>query len=139
MEWKKLAPEWKILLLVDWPSLDIPHALLDAGYKVFSFSPEGYAEAVLQRNDSQKTTIVQFKPCPTVPEVVDIVVIYRPAEEHEAIIRQQVLPLKAKWVWLQKPVVSPETEKTIGELGLDFVEGYDIREIIKKQPPGEAA
>jgi hypothetical protein len=35
----------KAILLVDWPNLNIPKILLQAGFLVFCYSPNGYTKA----------------------------------------------------------------------------------------------
>lgn len=71
-----------------------------------------------------------FLPMNHPPAVVDLVTIYRPPAEHPAIIREHVIPLSAKSIWLQRPIESLETRKIANELGLGYVQGHDIREII---------
>ena len=35
----------KVVLLVDWPNPDVPRTLLEAGFFVFCYSPNGYTKA----------------------------------------------------------------------------------------------
>jgi predicted CoA-binding protein len=130
------------ILLIDWPGRDVPLKLLQSGFTVFSYSPEGYSLALLETNPSafspdiktlataksEKDGLV-FRPLNGPPESVDLVVIYRPAEEHSDILRTHVIRLGAKMLWLQPPVESVETKKMALELGIRFVQGRDIREI----------
>lgn len=127
---KQISEKIQIVLLVDWPSPDIPRALILAGFTVFSYSPDGYTQALTEMTQSGKQPLVRFESLDHPPTNVDLVTIYRPAEEHAAIIRDHVLPLGARTIWLQPPVESAETRKIAQEQGLNFVEGRDIREII---------
>ncbi len=133
------------ILLVDWPSRDIPLMLLQSGYAVFSYSPDGYSQALMESNLPADPTGIKesvsvtgttkdglvFQPLGSPPVAVDLVMIFRPPEEHEAIIRDLVLPLRAKVLWLQSPVESMETGKMAIDQGLTFVQGRDIREICR--------
>ncbi|MEJ0080551.1 MAG: CoA-binding protein [Puia sp.] len=118
------------ILLVDWPNPDIPRSLVLAGFTVFSYSPDGYNQVLTEMTQTGKRPLVHFKPVDHPLNSVDLVTIYRPPEEHAAIIRDHVLPLGAKTIWLQTPVESAETRKIAHEQGLNFIEGRDIREII---------
>jgi predicted CoA-binding protein len=115
-----------IILLVDWPNREIPRTLIQYGFTVFSYSPNGYSQAFIEPGPENNLI---FRPTNHPPAHVDIVTIYRPAEEHAKIIAEHVLPLKAKVIWLQPPVESNETKQRAREHGLDFVQGKDIREI----------
>lgn len=125
------------VLLVDWPVPGVPRTLLDAGFTVYGFSPGGYSIAALAsdepagqnsfppRNSGEKGYLV-FQKMDNPPQAIDIVNIYRPEEEHAAIIAKHALPLKAKAVWLHPPVTSALTRKMAAENGLAFIEGVDI-------------
>jgi hypothetical protein len=138
-----LPEEVNTILLVDWPGADIPRALVQAGFTVYSYSPDGYKQVLIEKTqphsshsdlkpgaDSGKSDRLVFQSMDHPPAAVDLVTIYRPPEEHAAIIKDHVIPLAAKTIWLQPPVESPETKMIANELGLIFVQGHDIREII---------
>jgi predicted CoA-binding protein len=142
----ELRPEEvNTILLVDWPALDIPRTLVQAGFMVYSYSPDGYKQILIEmvkpidpglspvNADEFRTNMdkLVFLPMNHPPAAVDLVTIFRPPEEHVAIIREQVIPLAARTIWLQPPVESGETKKLADELGLKFVQGHDIREIIR--------
>ncbi len=116
------------ILLVDWPGTEVPQALLTAGFKVFSYSPGKYSIAILKTGEKEGLT---FKELDKRPEKVDIVNIFRPEEEHDAIIAEHVLPLKAKVIWLHPPVTSAKTAEIAGKHDLIFIEGDDIAAIAK--------
>jgi len=129
----------KTILLVDWPDQRVPRALLNAGFAVFGFTPNGYARAALvdklpegqngfaPRNSDEKGHLV-FNKLDKAPGSVDIVCIYRPEAEHAAIIENRVVPLKAKAVWLQAPITSAQTAALAKQKGLIFIENTDIAE-----------
>lgn len=125
-----MTGEIQSILLVDWPSRDIPLKLVQSGFTVFSYSPDGYHQAFVTVTGNSNDELV-FHPMNKPPVAVDLVMIYRPSEEHASIIRDHVIPLGAKVLWLQPPVESMETGKMAIEQGLTFVQGRDIREIIR--------
>jgi len=142
---KKVLESAKRILLIDWPNPAVPRALLNAGFTVFCYSPNHYTEASLLRenpNDINQKNIfppgnkeegyLVFKPLDGSPGSVDIVNVYRPEEEHAGIITNHVLPLNAKWLWLQLPIRSAKTCSIAKEHGLIFIEGIDIAEIARK-------
>ena len=98
------------ILLVDWPNRDIPLRLVQSGFIVFSYSPDGYNQVLVESKLPADTHgIIEpavsagvskdglvFLRMQKPPVAVDLVMIYRPPEEHASIIRDQVLPLGAK-------------------------------------------
>lgn len=117
----------KTILLVDWPNPGVPRALLKAGFKVYSYSPDEYTAARLGGDDD-----VLFDPLVERLGQVDIVNVYRPEEELYDIIMHHVLPLKAKVLWLHPPITSPRTREFAIKHGIIFIEGADISEIAAK-------
>jgi len=130
----------KKILLVDWPDPVVPRSLLNAGFTVFGFSPGGYSVAEIvdapagsqngfpPRNANEKGYLL-FTQIDGSPKPVDIVNIYRPENEHAAIIENHVLPLTAKVVWLHPPLTSAGTRKMAAEKGLVFIEDVNIAEL----------
>jgi len=115
----------KNILLVDWPGPDVPRSLLGAGFKVFGYSPGNYCSIALKAGGED----LLFTNVPDGPGQVDIVNVFRPEEEHPAIITRHVLPLNAKVLWLHPPVTSAKTAVLARENGLVFVEGIDIAKV----------
>jgi hypothetical protein len=113
---EQLPEEVNIILLVDWPSADIPCSLVQAGFTVYSYSPDGYKQVLIATAKPVDRGVVHaaelrtgkdklvFRPMDHSPESVDLVTIYRPPEEHAVIIRDHVIPLAAKSIWLQSPL-----------------------------------
>jgi len=133
----------KTILLVDWPDQRVPRTLLNAGFAVFGFSPNGYARAALvdelpegqtgfaPRNGDEKGYLI-FNKLDKAPGSVDIVCIYRPEAEHPAIIENKAVPLKAKAVWLQAPITSAQTAALAQQKGLIFIENTDVAETAQR-------
>ncbi len=139
---KKILESAKKILLIDWPNAGVPRTLVNAGFTVFCFSPGGYtmAEVVTEypREVNQKNIFppankdegyLVFRPLDGSPGSVDVVNVYRPEDEHAAIIANCVLPLGAKVLWLQPPAKSEKTRSLTEEHGLIFIEGLDISEM----------
>jgi predicted CoA-binding protein len=113
----------KTILLVDWPNPDVPRALLEAGFTVYSYSPDKYSVARLEGND------VLFEKLEGSPGQVDIVNVFRPEKELPEITEKHVIPLKAKILWLQPPLVSAWAAEFATEYQILFIEGADIAEV----------
>jgi len=133
----------KNILLVDWPDPGVPRALLNAGFRVFGFSPGAYSEAKLVTDlpEGQKgfpprhkdeSGYLIFKKLDERPDSIDVVNVYRPEEEHAGIIENHVLPLNAKVLWLHPPVTSAHTAAIASQNGLIFIEDADISQIASK-------
>jgi predicted CoA-binding protein len=122
----KYIKDVKAILLVDWADESIPRSLAEAGFRVFSYSPDKYSEAAIDNGKLVFNRLTQS------PEAVDVVYVYRPEAEHGAIIEKHVLPLKAKTLWLHPPVQSASTAALAASKGLIFIEGVDIRDAITK-------
>lgn len=135
----------KVILLIDWPSPEVPRALLKSGFKVFCYSPNGYTRAEIVAEYPEEVNqqdvfppknkgegYLIFYPVPDSPGKVDIVNIYRPGDEHAKIIADHVIPLGAKCIWLQAPVCSAEARLLAEQRQLIFIEGYDIAEIARQ-------
>lgn len=56
-----------------------------------------------------------------IPHPVDLVDVFRPAEETAAVAREAVL-IGAPAIWLQLGIVSPEARRIAAEGGMDYVE-----------------
>jgi hypothetical protein len=136
----RLLGSSKAILLVDWPTPAVPRTLLEAGFEVFGYSPSGYSKADLvdvpPKNTNAKSIFpsegmnengyLTFQKLGSPPTSVDVVVIYRPPEELPKILNDQVLPLKAKAVWLLRPSASPEERAMVEKHGLQFIENSNL-------------
>jgi len=134
----------KAILLVDWPNLNIPKTLLEAGFLVFCYSPNGYTKAeivaeyphdVNEKNifpPGNKEEFLVFRPLPGPTPAIDIGNVYRPEQEHSSIITEVPLTLGATCIWLQPPVTSAKTHRLAEKSGLTFIQGYDIAQIAQE-------
>jgi hypothetical protein len=132
------------VLLVDWISTRVPRTLLEAGFLVFGSSPGGYSKAELLSEkptgdylsvhpaENQERGFLVFRRLAAAPSPVDIVYVYRPAEEVKKIITTVVVEVGATTFWLQPPVTSDEARRLAVEKGVAFVEGVDIVEAVKR-------
>src|SRR5690348_2398177 len=133
----------KTILLIDWPNQSIPRALLDAGFCVYSYSPDHYSEALLtaediddisssnkflSKNNNDKRYLI-FRKLNTAPEFVDVVNVFRPEEELEEIVHKHIIPLKAKVLWIQPPANSNLASKLADKYKLTVVQNSDIAEV----------
>lgn len=93
------------------PSHGVPAFLQRAGWRVVPVSPKGgelFGEQVLASIDDLEGPI-------------DVVDVFRPAEEAPAIARQAVAA-GAKALWLQLDLRSDEARQIAEDAGLDYVE-----------------
>lgn len=95
----------------DKPSGGIPADLQRRGFKIVPVNPK--ADEILGERAYAALT--------DVTEPVDVVEVFRPAEEAPEIARQAVA-IGAKALWLQLGIVSDEARRIAEEGGLDFVE-----------------
>ena len=93
------------------PSNRIPATLLEAGFDVIPVHPK--ADEILGRE--------AYPVLADIPVPVDIVDVFRPAEEAPDIARQAVA-IGAKVLWLQLGLVSPEARQIALDGGLVYVE-----------------
>ncbi len=94
------------------PSHKIPIYLQTQGYKIIPVNP-------------REETLFGEKAYPSLLEIeesIDVVDVFRPAEETPDIARQAV-EAGAKVLWLQTGIVSQEAEAIASEAGLDVVMG----------------
>lgn len=75
---------------------------------------------------------VEFERLERPPGQVDIVHVYRPAEELRQIIESQVDQTAARVLWLQPPITSEAAQVLCAQRKIDFVEGVDIVETIQR-------
>lgn len=108
------------VLVVDWPSRDVPDALVRAGYDVVVHggpAPGDYSTYLLDGEE----VVAQRTDRP--PERVDLVYSYRPLDELPGIV-QQAQNLGARAVWTQLPPGKSVRARVIVEAaGLAFVDG----------------
>jgi hypothetical protein len=141
---RHILEQARTILLVDWPSVAIPRALLEARLTVFGFSPGGYSRAELvaeppvardgvdsfpPQGDGETGHVV-FRRLDRGPdrrpEQVDIVYVHRPAAELPGILITHALPLQARALWLQPPLRFTESRWLADSRGPEVIEDTDI-------------
>ncbi|HTD41564.1 MAG TPA: CoA-binding protein [Mucilaginibacter sp.] len=138
----------KSILLVDWPNAGVPRALINAGFVVYSYSPDKYSEALLvEEKPTDQDGIAPgenehgyliFRKLKERLETVDVVNIYRPENELAGIVEKHILPLSAKTLWLHPPWTSELARGLAAQHCLEFVQGVNIAEVaneIKSKNP----
>jgi predicted CoA-binding protein len=142
---KQILELSRTVLLVDWPSTKVPRALLGAHLRVFGHSPNRYSRAELVTdlsNIDDSTTVfpaevageegyLVFHRLDSRPATADIVYVYRPAIELPGIVAEQVLPLGATVLWLQRPLESMAERNSVTKHGLILIENSDIAEVAR--------
>jgi predicted CoA-binding protein len=78
--------------------------------------------------DSSEARYLRFRRLRGTPGNVDIVNVYRPEDEIEAIVERHALPLSASVLWLQPPSICDRARHIAGQHGFAFIEGIDIAE-----------
>ena len=124
----------KTILLVDWASPDVPFALIKAGFTVYSYAPDGYSVAGIDIDErptadgsKSRTEKLVFRHLyRSKPLSVDIVNVFRPEAEHAAIIATHVLPLNARFLWIQPKYSSIKTRNLAFAHGFICIDGVDI-------------
>src|SRR5688500_16300282 len=93
------------------PAHDIPEQLQAAGFRIIPVNPT--ADEVLGER--------AYDSLSDIGEPVDVVDVFRPAEEAPAIAREAVA-IGAKALWLQLRITSDEARAIAEGAGLDYVE-----------------
>lgn len=89
----------------------VPAALQAAGFRIVPVNP----------NAAEILGETAYASLADVPDPVDVVEVFRPAEEAPDVARQAV-QIGAKAVWLQEGIRSGEARRIAKEAGLDYVE-----------------
>ncbi len=118
----------KVVLVVDWPSREVPDTLVRAGYDVVVHggpAPDDYSAYVLGGGE------VVAKRTGVAPDHVDLVYSYRPLDELSGIV-EQAQRLGAGAVWVQLPAEESAPARTIVEAaGLAFVDGPYLPDAVR--------
>lgn len=92
------------------PSNDVARYLMAAGYTIIPVNP-GQSEILGRKCYASLTDI---------PEPVDLVDIFRRADEVGPVV-DQAIAMGAKAVWMQQGIVNEEAAKRAGEAGLKVI------------------
>ena len=118
----------KVVLLVDWPSRDVPDTLVRAGYEVVVHggpAPDDYSTYVV--DDGEVVEQRTGRP----PERADLVYSYRPVDELPEIV-EEAQRIGAQAVWVQLPPEESQRARDIVETaGLAFVDGPYLPDAVR--------
>ncbi len=89
----------------------VPAELQAAGFRIVPVNP----------NATEILGETAYASLADVPDPIDVVEVFRPAEEAPGVARQAV-EIGAKAVWLQEGIRSAEARRIAKEAGLDYVE-----------------
>ena len=133
------------MLIVDWPSQDVPRELLAAGFDVFSANlAAGTASrySIGERPAPQNAEGVEVLPpqrdgdppliisrLDAMPEHADVVALYRPAAEH-ARIAQRAVDLGARVVWVQLGTLADDARRIAADAYIAVIENASIDDAI---------
>jgi hypothetical protein len=141
-ELQDLIESSRTILLIDWPNIQLPYTLLQQGFEVYGRSPGGYNKAeflteappdgnsIAVSDENSDKGFIKFHKLQHGPDQVDIIHIFRPAEELKHLIEAIVIPLRPKVLWLQPPVTSDEARQLALDAGVAFVQGIEIIDVI---------
>lgn len=102
----------RTVLLIDWHE-DVPRSLVAAGYSVLSCH-EGWfrhevvaekpvlSEGVFAPSGLHQRGYLISVPLDGAPDQVDLVCTFRPPEEQAAFVGEFVVPLGARWFWIER-------------------------------------
>ena len=131
-------------LIIDWPSQEVPRALLVAGFDVFSANldagtasrygfgqgPAGDGVEVLppQRDGDPALTITRVA---ALPERIEVVALHRPAAEH-ARIAQRAVELGARTVWVQAGTLADDARRIVAGAAIAVVEETPVHDAVRE-------
>jgi uncharacterized protein len=100
------------------PSLEVARYLQEHGYRIVPVNPKE-TEVLGERAHASLADV---------PERIDVVDVFRRAEETPAIAREAVA-IGARVLWLQEGIVSDEAARIATEGGLEVIMGVCIRHV----------
>lgn len=110
MDSKEILKNARTILLVDWPSKDVPETLTRAGFRVFVHGgpgPEDYSVYEFEGDQIESHRTGRR------PEQADLVYAYRPVAELEKTVAE-AKAVGAKTVWMQSGTSSNESKDPKG-------------------------
>lgn len=124
-DYRELLSTATSILLIDWPSRDVPDTLARHGFRVAAKDGPGEDQynAYEVVGDG-----VRIRPLETPPEMVDIVYAHRPLGELDRIV-EQARALNARAVWLQSG--SPEAREIVERAGLLYFDSPYLPDAVR--------
>lgn len=136
------------VLLVDWPSQDVPRALLSAGFTVLAANleartasaydvpgpddppaPAPGVEIIAPERAGDAPLVIRR--LPAMPARVGAVALFRPQAEHADITRHAVT-LRATAIWVQRGPLSEEARRLADRAGIAVIEDLPVPEAIQR-------
>jgi predicted CoA-binding protein len=109
---KQILSASKSVLVIDWPSRDVPDTLTSAGFAVMVRGGPG--ETDYSTHETNNDGVV-LRRAGRPPEHVDLVYSYRPVDELPKIVAiAQHLGAKAVWINRDSPPLERETQRAVG-------------------------
>jgi predicted CoA-binding protein len=120
------------ILVIDWPSKDVPESLAGAGFEVIVRGGPGPTDySVYERNGAE----IAVRPLGRAPERADLVYCYRPLAELPAII-EMARQLGAKAIWPEFAQTGggemESARRAVESAGLQFAGGSYIGEVARE-------
>jgi uncharacterized protein len=100
------------------PSLEVARYLQEHGYRIVPVNP----------NETEVLGERAYASLADVPDRIDVVDVFRRADEAPAIARDAVA-IEARVLWLQEGIVSDEAARIATEGGLEVIMGVCIRHV----------
>ena len=133
----ELLASARTVLVVDWPTADVPAALARSGLRVFvrgGPGPDQYTE-----HEAAGTEIV-VRQVAHAPDRADLVYSYRPVDELPDIAAlARSLGARAVWATPRSPEEDQRAREIVESAGLHYVGGLDIIDEVRRvrRPPGD--
>ena len=145
-EAEKILAATDTVLVVDWPTRDVPDSLVLAGYTVVVKGGPGPGDYSAYEIEEGQVVV---RPAGAAPGQADLVYSYRPMEELAGIV-SQARAIGAKAIWSQSGLTSDgakdpkgcwvaedelrRAQKVVQEAGMAFIEQPYIADYVGKHP-----
>lgn len=137
------------VLLVDWPSQDVPRALLAEGFEVVSAnfaagtasayslagadgeasSPDGQGETPAPDREGDAALLIRR--LEATPQRVDVLAVFRPQDEHARAVRN-AMDLGVRVVWVQRGTLSDEAREMAAGAGIAVIEDVSMADALQQ-------
>jgi predicted CoA-binding protein len=127
-DYRELLASATSILLIDWPSRDVPDTLARHGFRVVSADGPDDEYNAYEMTDGE----VRLRPVEGPPASVDIVYSHRPLDELRQIV-EQARSLNARAVWLQQG--SAEARQIVEAAALAYVDSPYLPDAVRENLP----
>lgn len=125
-DYRELLATATSLLLIDWPSRDVPDTLARHGYRVVAADGPGEDQYNAYELIGGE---IRVREIDAPPIMVDIIYAHRPLAELEDII-EQARALNARAVWLQTG--SPQAREIVERAGLMYFDSPYLPDAVRE-------